>query len=88
MSVQKADDELLYYCYLPAKVGFKSINLILNVPKQKKNGYFLNMVVQNATLNGTIVDYDLKKPFDTVLVSANSQSWLTIWYVRPIECTF
>lgn len=75
MSVQKADDD--YYItatYLLKLASKASILFESSEPEEKR--LLLNMVVQNATLNGTIVDYDLKKPFDTILVSANSQSWL------------
>jgi site-specific DNA recombinase len=77
MSVQRADDD--YYItatYLLKLASKASILFESSEPEEKR--LLLNMVVQNATLNGTIVDYDLKKPFDTILVSANSQSWLPL----------
>ncbi len=87
MSVQKADDDYYITATYLLKLASKA-SILFERSEAEEKRLLLNMVVQNATLNGTIVDYDLKKPFDTVLVSANSQSWLTIWYVRPIECTF
>jgi len=78
MSVQKADDDYYITATYLLKLASKA-SILFERSEAEEKRLLLNMVVQNATLNGTIVDYDLKKPFDTVLVSANSQSWLARW---------
>ena len=75
MSVQTADEEYYITCSYLLELASRSHELFMGSEQEEKR-LLLKMTLQNATLNGTIVDYDLKKPFDSIFSHAQSLTWL------------
>lgn len=73
--LQKADDEYYITCGYLLKLASKAGELFeSSEPAEKRE--ILKLLLQNCTLDGTSVCYDLKKPFDTLFDLGSRHIWL------------
>ena len=73
--LQKADEEYYITCGYLLKLASKAGELFeSSEPDEKRE--ILKLLLQNCTLNGSSVCYDLKKPFDTLFDLGTRQIWL------------
>lgn len=73
--LQKADDEYYITCGYLVKLASKAGELFeSSEPDEKRE--ILKLLLQNCTLNGSSLCYDLKKPFDTFFSLGSRHIWL------------
>jgi hypothetical protein len=76
--LQKADDEYYITCTYLLKLASKAGELFeSSEPDEKRE--ILKLLLQNCTMEGTSLRYDLKKPFDVLFDLGSRHIWLARW---------
>lgn len=83
-SMQGADEEYYVTAERLLDLANRAYDLFKrSEPEQKRQ--LLSFILQNCTLKGRELVYELKKPFDSILACSKSQTWLrTVEVIRTI----
>lgn len=76
--LQEAEDNYYITAKYLLELANRAYELFVSSEVEEKR-QLLKLVLQNLRIEGDKVCYEAVKPFDSILVSANSQSWLARW---------
>lgn len=88
--LQKADEEYYITSAYLLNIASRAPELFESSEQDEKRE-LLKLLLQNCTLDGRIVHYDLKKPFDSIFVFGSRQNWLPLVDVfrnREVDLSF
>lgn len=76
--LQDAEDNYYITARYLLELANRAYDLFISSEVEERR-QLLKLVLSNLRVEGSNVCYDAVKPFDSILVSANSQSWLAKW---------